>query len=164
MDKRKLKEGKNTSIKKSFYCYIFVMSVFVVLLSAVSVKLCTDMRDKILLSHAYTFGPEDFAEPQIGGTYVIPPTITEKDKANASPSGTQENDLQEFTDREKLFCHVLEFLIVILPFLFICIGIWISGSLFYFQKLKKPFYLLEQGITHIKQGGFRFFIGVFQTG
>lgn len=157
MDKGRLGKGKRTSIKKSFYCYIFVMSVVVVALSAAAVKVCTDMRDKILLSHAYTLEPDpDLAEPEPGGPYVIPPTITKKDGVNESQGNTQKNDLPEFSDREKFFCHVLEVLVVVLPFLFICIGIWISGSLFYFLKLKKPFYLLEQGISHIKQGDLDF--------
>lgn len=133
------------------------MSVVVVALSAAAVRICTDMRDKIILSHAYIYEPDpNSTEPDIGGTYVIPPTITEKDEMNAPSKNTQEEDLQEFTDREKFFCHVLEALVVLLPFLFVCVGIWISGSLFYFQKLKKPFYLLEQGILHIKQGDLDF--------
>lgn len=143
MDKR------NQQLKKAFYIYLFVMVCVSVLLSAAAVKICTDMRDKILLSHAYILEPDpDLAMPETGGTFIIPPgKFANEDAANNVP---------EFTDREKILCHVLEILTVALPLFIVCLGIWITGSLFYSRKLKKPFRLLEQGITQIGQGNLDF--------
>lgn len=85
--------------------------------------------------------------------YMIPPEdIGEQKESQNSEKG----DWPVFTEREKMLCHVFEITSVILPFLFLCAGIWIAGSVFYSRKLKKPFYLLNQGIVHIEQGDLDF--------
>lgn len=154
---REVKQEKQQPIRKAFYNYIFIMFTVVLLLSGTAVKVCINMRDKIITSHAYVYEPNsDMAEQNkniyIGG-YSIPP--------DNSASQNRENillkkDLKEFTDREKLLCHVFEILTVLLPFLFLCAGIWIVGSVFYTRKLKKPFCLLNQGIAHIEKGDLDF--------
>lgn len=145
MGKRSRKSKKQPSVKRAFYMYISVMACIVVLLSVAAVKICTNLRDGILLSHAYIFEPDpDFVMPEIEGTFIFP-----ADKETAY-------DVPEFTDREKILCHVLEILTIVLPLFIVCAGIWITGSLFYSRKLKRPFGLLERGITQIKQGNLDF--------
>jgi len=150
------KQGRKPSIKKVFYCYIFVMFAVVLLLSVIAVKACTGMRDKIILSHAYIYEPV-FDRAEEGNSaftygYTIPPDTFNRNGTD----GSQDKDSRVFTERDKMLCHLLEILTVVLPFLFLCTGIWLTGSLFYSKKLKKPFYVLNQGITHIEQGDLDF--------
>lgn len=154
MGKITLKAEKQTSIKQSFYRYIFIMAMIVILLSALTIKICANMRDRIIISHAYILEPNpDFTESDaVIGTYIIPP---EEQKTNM-PDSTLADSFHKFSDREKFLCHILEFFTIILPFLYVCLGIWISASIFYSRNLKEPFYLLEQGISHIQQGDLDF--------
>lgn len=153
MGKRKLKQA--------FYHYIFVMFAIVLCLSGIAVKICTSMRDRIIASHAYIYEP---GSDMAGGYenlyiygYTIPPEKTfEQNEADTGLGKNQEDDLQAFTEKDKFLCHALEIMTVLLPFLFLCAGIWLAGSVFYSKKLKKPFYLLNQGITHIEQGNLDF--------
>jgi len=157
MDKRKQKQE---SIKKAFYHYIFVMFSVILILSGIAVKVCTHMRDKIIVGHAYIHEPiSDIAgenQREYTYSYTIPKNTLESNEEGTEFKNYQNNDLQVFTNKDKLFCHLLEILIVALPFFFLCTGIWITGSIFYSKKLKKPFYLLQQGITHIEQGDLDF--------
>lgn len=146
---REQNQTKPQSIKKVFCCYIFAMFAIVLFLSATAVKVCRNMRDKIITSHAYIFEPiSDIAgeeEDVLTYGYTIPPENTMEQK-----------EYPAFTEHDILLCHMLEILTVVLPFLFLCTGIWITGTVFYSRKLKKPFYLLNQGIAHIEQGDLEF--------
>ncbi len=153
MDERK------RTIKRSFYYYIFTLFAVVLFLSGITVKVCTDMRDKIIASHAYIHVPqEDMAgEDELGyaygGTYVIlPDDISGQNGTGDSGS----DDPKEYTKQDRLLCHLFEILTVFLPFLFLCIGIWVAGSIFYSRKLKEPFRLLNDGIAHIENGDLDF--------
>ena len=48
---------RNLSIKKTFCLIVIVTAIAVVLLSAVSVRICSNIRDQILLPHAYILQP-----------------------------------------------------------------------------------------------------------
>ena len=150
------RERKQQSIKKAFYNYIFLMFAIVLLLSGIAVKACNYTRDKIIVSHAYIHEPipdmDEGNELAFTYGYTIPKDTWEQSETD----NTQKNDLQIFTEQDKLLCHVLEILTIALPFLFVCTGIWITGSIFYSRKLKKPFHLLNLGITHIEQGDLDF--------
>ncbi len=154
---RGLKKGKQQSVKKAFYYYVFIMFTIVLFLSGIAIKVCINMRDKIITSHAYVYEPNsDMAvenENMYTYGYMIPPDNTFKKNKTGN---FQKNDLQVFTVRDKMLCHMFEMLTVLLPFLFICIGIWIAGAVFYSRKLKEPFYLLDQGIAHIEKGDLDF--------
>lgn len=153
MDKRK------KTVKRAFYFYILIMFAMVLVFSGTAVKVCISMRDKIIVSHAYIYEPhfdttgEDESVYTYGGTYIIPP----EDKLERNGTGDfGKNDVHEFTEQDKFFCHLLEILMVFLPLLFLCIGIWVSGSIFYSRKLKEPFHLLNDGIAHIEKGDLDF--------
>lgn len=152
-----LKQKKRHSLRRAFFYYVFVMFTVVLVLSGTAVKVCINMRDEIIASHAYVYEPrfdrtgEDENIDTYG--YIIPP---ENSSEQNGEDISLKKDLQEFTDKDKLLCHIFEFLMVLLPFLFLCIGIWIAGSIFYTRKLKKPFYFLNQGIAHIEQGDLDF--------
>lgn len=150
------KKGKQQSIKRVFYYYVFAMFAIVLLLSGIAVNVCISMRDKIITSHAYVYEPSPnmTAENENIYTYgyIIPPDNT----SSQNETGDLKNDIQVFTAKDKMICHMFEILTVILPFLFICAGIWITGLAFYTRKLKKPFYILNQGITHIEKGNLDF--------
>lgn len=154
---KKIKQVRGQSIKKTFFNYTFIMFAIVLLLSWTAVKFCSRLREDIIASHAYIHE----AQPDMAGGdgdmftygYMIPPEdIGEQKESQNSEKG----DWPVFTEREKMLCHVFEITSVILPFLFLCAGIWIAGSVFYSRKLKKPFYLLNQGIVHIEQGDLDF--------
>lgn len=152
-----LKQKKRHSLRRAFFYYVFVMFTVVLVLSGIAVKVCINMRDEIIASHAYVYEPkfdrtgEDENIDTYG--YIIPP---ENSSEQNGEDISLKKDLQEFTDKDKLLCHIFEILMVLLPFLFLCIGIWIAGSVFYTRKLKKPFYFLNQGIAHIEQGDLDF--------
>lgn len=154
---KKIKQVRGQSIKKTFFNYTFIMFAIVLLLSWTAVKFCIRLREDIIASHAYIHE----AQPDMAGGdgdmftygYMIPPEdIGEQKESQNSEKG----DWPVFTEREKMLCHVFEIMSVILPFLFLCAGIWIAGSVFYSRKLKKPFYLLNQGTVHIEQGDLDF--------
>lgn len=152
-----LRQKKRHSVKRVFFYYVFVMFTIVLVLSGIAVRVCINMRDKIIASHAYVYGPgfdmagEDENIDTYG--YTIPP---ENSLEQNGADTLLKKDLQEFTDKDKLLCHIFEILMFLLPFLFLCTGIWIAGSVFYTKKLKEPFYLLNQGIAHIEQGDLDF--------
>lgn len=152
-----LKQGKQQSVKRVLYYYVFVMFTIILLLSGIAVKACINMRDKIITSHAYVYEPEPDMPGENENMYTYGYTIPPENSSGQKGDGILlKKDLQKFTDQEKLLCHVFEILTVLLPFLFLCAGIWIAGSVFYTRKLKKPFYLLNQGITHIEKGDLDF--------
>lgn len=155
----KRRKTRNKTVKMAFYYHISGMFVVVLVLSGTAVKICTGMRDKIVASHAYIYEPqadragEDGPAYTYGGTYVIPPDgASGQNRAGDSWNG----DPEEFTEEDRLFCHLLEILAVVLPFLFLCTGIWAAGSIFYSRKLKEPFHLLNDGIAHIEKGDLDF--------
>lgn len=152
-------DERNRTVKRAFYYYIFIMFAVVLFLSGIAVKVCIGMRDKIIASHAYIYEPQAGMAGEneqayiYGGTYVIPPE-DKSEQNGADDSGI--DDPQEFTKRDKLFCHLFEILTVFLPFLFLCAGIWVVGSIFYSRKLREPFHLLNDGIAHIEKGDLDF--------
>lgn len=156
---RKVKQRKPQTVKRAFYYYIFIMFAVVLFLSGTAVKVCTAMRNKIIVSHAYIYEPQaglardDEPTYTYEGTYVIPPGEV---SGQNGADGSQKDDPQEFTEQDRLFCHLLEILAVVLPFLFLCTGIWVVGSIFYSRKLKEPFHLLNDGIAHIEKGDLDF--------
>lgn len=149
-------------LTRTLYYYMFIMFLIVLSLSAVIVKTCINMRDKIIASHAYIYEaqsdmPEDERAKNNENMYTYGYSIPPEDMSDRNgDDNLRENDLRPFTKREKFLCHILEILTVFLPFLLTCAGIWITGSYFYSKKLKKPFYLLNEGIAHIKQGDLDF--------
>jgi signal transduction histidine kinase len=154
---RELKQEKKQSIRRAFYYYIFIMFTIVLFLSGIAVKVCTTMRNKIISSHAYIYEsrPDMAGENQNMNAqgYIIPP---ENSSSQNGADSLTKKDINEFTEQDKMFCHMFEILTVLLPFLFLCAGIWIAGSVFYTRKLKKPFYLLNQGIMYIEKGDLDF--------
>lgn len=156
MEKREQKNGGLRSLKNVFFRYTFIMIFIVLLLSTIAVKVCSSLREQIIASHAYIYKPikdpiqKDTSSYSYG--YQIPGnTSNQKESVDSS-----DHEVHSFSKKDKLYCQLLEFLMVALPFLFLCTGIWISGSVFYSRKLKKAFHLLYQGITHIEQGDLDF--------
>lgn len=156
MGKRQQNRKKQQTIKKAFYTYIFILFAIVLFLSGISVKTCTCLRDKIIVSHAYIHAPAPGIKEEDNPSFTYGYTIPKGPWEQSGTDNSHQDDSPVFTDRDKLFCHVLEFLTIALPFLFVCTGIWVAGSLFYSRKLKKPFHLLSQGIAHIEQGDLDF--------
>lgn len=138
---------KNLSIKKTF-CLIVIMTVIIViLLSAVSVRICSDMRDRILLPHAFILQPS-VVLPEENGRYIL---VTGGNIADNEPAG--------FTDQEAILFKAVSALIVLLPVIFSFAGIGFASSLFYHIKLKEPLDALRQGIIHITDNDLSFSIG-----
>ena len=151
-----LKKGKYRSIKRAFYYYVFVMFAIVFFLSGIAVNVCISMRDKIITSHAYVYEPSLDMIAENENMYTYGYIISADNTSSQNETGNLKSDMQVFTTKDKMICHMLEILTFFLPFLFICAGIWITGLAFYTRKLKKPFYILNQGITHIEKGNLDF--------
>ena len=138
---------KNLSIKKTFFLIVTVTAVAVILLSAVSVRICSNIRDQILLPHAYIFQPS-VVQPEGNGKFTL-------DASGGSING----EVSEFTDSEKMAFKTAQALIVLLPVLFSFAGIACASSVFYRIKLKEPLDALKQGIVHIADNDLSFSIG-----
>ena len=52
-----LKQKKRHSLRRAFFYYVFVMFTVVLVLSGTAVKVCINMRDEIIASHAYVYEP-----------------------------------------------------------------------------------------------------------
>lgn len=137
---------KNLSIRKSFCLIIIVMVMAVLLLSAAAVRICSNIRDRTLLSHAFILQPS-IVWPNENGSYTL-----EADGSDAS------NETAGFTGREVILFRTAQTLMVLLPVIFSFAGIACASSLFYHIKLKEPLNALRQGIVHIADNDLSFSI------
>lgn len=128
---------KNLSIKKTFFLIVAITAVIVIILSAVSVQVCSTIRDQILLSHAFIMQPA-VINPAEDGSYTL-----------EGKGGITDNEADEFTESEVTAFKAAQILIVLLPVVFSFAGIACASSVFYRIKLKKPLDALKQGIVHI---------------
>ena len=136
---------KSMSLKKSFCLIVFIAAMIVIVLSAVTVKICSRKHDEITLSHAFI----------ANGTLIYPENgryIME------TPTGDTSDDTMKYTDTELLICRTMEILIVLLPVLFSILGIGFAAMSFYHIKLKEPLKALQQGIDHISNNDLDFTI------
>lgn len=138
---------KDMTLKKAFYLIVSVTAVIVLCLSAVSVKVCSQIHDRITLSHAFMMDAIVFDYE--GGGY----------RTVEAETGGTEDGLPEFTGRELWICRITEMLIVLLPMFFSVLGIVCAGTYFYHVKLKEPLTALKQGISHIADNDLDFVIG-----
>lgn len=137
---------KNLSIKKAFCLIVVMTAIVVILLSAVFVRICSNVRDKILLPHAYIFQPS-VVQPEGNGRFTL--------EASGGPAN---GEVSEFTDQEVIIFKSAQTLIVLLPVLFSFAGIACASSVFYRIKLKEPLDALKQGIVHIADNDLSFHI------
>lgn len=138
---------KNLSIKKTFCLIVIITAVVVILLSATSVRICSNIRDQILLPHAIIFQPS-VVQPEENGRFIL------------EAGGAITNDAPaEFTDQEVIMFKTAQTLIVLLPVIFSFVGIGCASSIFYHIKLKEPLDALKLGIVHIAENDLSFSIG-----
>lgn len=135
---------KTLSIKKTFCLIVIITAIVVILLSVVSVRICSDIRDRILFSHAFILQPS-IVQPEGNGSYTLE---AGGDIENKEGSG--------FTEREVVQFHTAQALIILLPVFFSFSGIVCASSLFYHIKLKEPLAVLERGIAHIADNDLSF--------
>lgn len=128
---------KNLSIRKTFFLIVVLTAIVVILLSTVSVRICSNIRDMILLPHAFVFQPS-VVKPGENGSYTL-----------EVGGNIANNEVTEFTDQEVIIFKTAQTLIVFLPVLFSFVGIACASSVFYRIKLKEPLDALKQGIVHI---------------
>ena len=136
---------KSMSLKKSFCLIVLIATMIVIVLSAVTVKICSRKHDEITLSHAFI----------ANGTLIYPENgryIME------TPTDDTSDDYMKYTDTELLICRIMEILIVLLPVLFSVLGIGFAAISFYHIKLKEPLQALQQGIDHISNNDLDFTI------
>lgn len=143
---------KNLSIKKTFFLIVFITAAVVIFLSAVSVRVCSNIRDRILLPHAFILQPS-VVQPEAGGAYTVEAGGAYTWKADGNFADAGDN---EFTDSERLTFNAAQTLIVLLPVLFSFAGIACANSVFYRIKLKEPLDALRQGIVHIADNDLSF--------
>ena len=134
----------NLSIKKAFCLIVIVTAIAVILLSAASVRICSNVRDQILLPHAYIFQPS-VVQPKGNGKFTL-----------EASDGPANGEISEFTDQEVILFKTAQTLIVLLPVLFSFAGIACASSVFYRIKLKEPLDALKQGIVHIADNDLSF--------
>lgn len=138
---------KNLSIKKTFCLIVIITAIVVILLSAASVRICSNIRDQILLPHAIIFQPS-VVQPEENGRFIL------------EAGGAITNDEPtEFTDQEVIMFKTAQALIVLLPIIFSFVGIGCASSIFYHIKLKEPLDALKLGIIHIADNDLSFSIG-----
>lgn len=137
---------KNLPIKKAFCLIVIVTAIVVILLSTASVRICSNIRDQILLPHAYIFQPS-IVQPERNGKFTL--------EASGGPAN---GEVSEFTDQEVITFKTAQTLMVLLPVLFSFAGIACASSVFYRIKLKEPLDALKQGIVHIADNDLSFSI------
>ena len=137
---------KNLSIKKTFCLIVIITAIVVILLSAVSVRICSNIRDQILLPHAFIFQPS-VVQPEENGKFTL-----------EAGGAIIDNEPVEYTDQEVIIFNTAQTLIVLLPVIFSFVGIGCASSIFYHIKLKEPLDALKQGIIHIADNDLSFSI------
>ncbi|WP_322174971.1 HAMP domain-containing sensor histidine kinase [Acutalibacter caecimuris] len=138
---------KDLSIKKTFCLIVVITGVVVMLLSTVSVRICSKVRDQILLPHAYIFQPS-VVQPEGNGKFTL-----------EASGGPENGEVSEFTEQEVMIFNTAQAMMVLLPVLFSFAGIACASSLFYRIKLKEPLDALKQGIVHIADNDLTYSIG-----
>ena len=128
---------KNLSIKKTFCFIVLITAIVVILLSAAALQICSNIRDQILLPHAFILQPS-VVQPEGNGRYTL-----------EAGSAITNNEAAVFTDQEILLFKLAQAGIVLLPVIFSFAGIACASSVFYRIKLKEPLDALKQGIVHI---------------
>lgn len=145
--------SESMTLKKSFFLIVSAAAVIVIILSAVSVRTCSGVHDRITLSHAFMAG----GTVMPGGTL-----IRQEDGRYLMIMETGENfageDSPEYTRSELLLCRAMEVLMILLPVLFSLSGIGCAGAFFYRIKLKKPLQELRRGIEHMADSDLDFAI------
>ena len=104
------KKGKQQSVKRVFYYYVFVMFAIVLLLSGIAVKVCISMRDKIIASHAYVYEPSPNMTAENEDIYTYGYIIPSDNTSSQNKTGNLKNDIQVFTAKDKMICHMFEIL------------------------------------------------------
>lgn len=137
---------KSLSLKKALSLIVTITAAIVIILSVISVRICSNIHDQILLSHAFIMEPTVIS-PEQNGSYTI----------SAKEDNIDDNTL-DYTDEELLICRVTEILMIVLPVLFSFAGIGCASSLFYHVKLKEPLTALKSGISHIADNDLSFSI------
>ena len=137
---------KSLSIKKTFCLIVIITAIAVILLSAASVQICSNIRDRILLPHAFILQPS-IVRPEENGSYTL-----------EAGGDIVDNETAGFTDQEVIIFNLSQMLIVLLPVLFSFAGIACASSVFYRIKLKEPLDALKQGIVHIADNDLSFSI------
>jgi signal transduction histidine kinase len=137
---------KNMTLKKTFCLIVLVITVIVILLSALTVISCSKVHDQITLSHAFIMNSAVIESEN--GQYIM----------DAGSNDTTDDSIK-YTDTELLICRMMELLIVLLPITYSVIGIGCAGTFFYHMKLKEPLIALRQGINHIANNDLDFAIG-----
>lgn len=135
---------KNLSIKKTFCLIVIITAIVVILLSAASVQICSNIRDQILLPHAFLLQPS-VVQPEENGGYTL-----------EAGDNIPNNEAAGFTDQEVILFHTAQTLIVLLPVIFSFAGAACASSVFYRIKLKEPLNALKQGIVHIADNDLSF--------
>lgn len=135
---------KSLSIKKTLFLIVSITAVTVIFLSAVSVRVCSTIRDRILLSHAFIMQPA-VIDPGGDGSYIL-----------EAKGGAADNEEAGYTDSEVIAFKITQILMVLLPVMFSFLGIACASSLFYHIKLKEPLDALGQGIAHIADNDLSF--------
>lgn len=110
---------KSLSIKKAFCLIVILTAIVVILLSTASVRICSNIRDQILLPHAYIFQPS-IVQPEGNGKFTL--------EASGGPAN---GEVSEFTEQEVIIFKTAQMLIVLLPVLFSFAGIACASSVFY---------------------------------
>ncbi len=151
----RLQMGKlrDMTLRKTFYLIVSATAGIVLLLSAVSVRACSRIHDRITLSHAFLMNAA-VVEHGDGGYYIMdtgPESMGDAEDAENAPV--------EFTGRELWLCRMTEALMVVLPIFFSGLGIVCAGTCFYRVKLKEPLAALKQGISHIAENDLDFTMG-----
>lgn len=136
---------KNMSLKKSFCLIVFIAAMIVMVLSAVTVKICSQKHDEITRSHAFITNGA-LIHPE-NGRYIMETTTDDTT-----------DDNMKYTDAELFICRTMELLIVLLPVLFSVSGIGCAATCFYLIKLKEPLKALRQGMSHISNNDLNFTI------
>lgn len=135
---------KNLSVKKTFFLIVAFTAAATIFLSAASVRACSAVRDRILLSHAFIMRPA-VIDPEGNGSYTL-----------EAEDGMADNGADGFTEKEVFLFKAAQALTVLLPVMFSFAGIACAGSLFYQIKLKEPLDALRQGIAHIADNDLSF--------
>lgn len=135
---------KNLSIKKTLFLIVAVTAGVVTFLSAVSVRLCSTVRDQILLSHAFILQPA-VIDQEKDGSYTL-----------EAEDGLTDNEADEYTDSEVIAFKTAQALMVLLPVIFSFAGIACASSVFYRIKLKEALDALRKGIVHIADNDLSF--------
>lgn len=132
----------NLSLKKSFIIIVFIIQLLAISLSAAAIWWCTSIQQNTMQSRAIVIQNYNVLDKTSNSIQIRP----------------EDYKYTNLTPEQSVINTIATIGTIVLPVLFVSIGIYCSSLLFYRMKLKQPINILNQGVSKIADNDLDFSI------